>query len=323
MALRISTFDGGGSAEIQDPDAISDLIEAASCLVWIDVTDASSADFEDLARELQLHPLALEDAQKHGQRPKIETYPTHAFVVAYSQDLAEVDFFVGRNWMVTVRGRGQSGEPFPIEAVRARFERLGGGVPSVAVLLYVLLDDIVDGYFAAADVFEDEVEAFEQSILTERATDPDDDRRIQRDIVRLRRELVEFRRRVIPLRDVLSVILRGGVEWIDDRNVDVHFQDVYDHVLRSVDQLDAQRELLGNAVDAHLAILSNRMNAVMKLMTSVGAILLGATLIAGIYGMNFEHMPELEWRYGYPFALGLMALVTIFGIISFRRRDWL
>ncbi|MFP5327610.1 MAG: CorA family divalent cation transporter, partial [Acidimicrobiia bacterium] len=129
--------------------------------------------------------------------------------------------------------------------------------------------------------------------------------------------------RVIPLRDVLGVIVRGRVEWLDDRNVYVHFQDVYDHILRAVDQLDAQRELLGNAVDAHLAILSNRMNSVMKLMTSVGAILLGSTLVAGIYGMNFEHMPELEWRYGYPFALGLMVAVTAAGVAYFRRRDWL
>ena len=323
MALHVSTFDESGTALIENPDEISDLIEASSCLVWIDVTDAGAADFDELARELSLHPLALEDARKHGQRPKIETYPTHAFVVAYSRDLAEVDCFIGPNWIVTVRGRGKSGEPFPIEAVRRRFERLADGIPSVALLLYVLLDDIVDGYFTAADAFEDEVEEFEQSVLSGEATGREDGDRVQQDLVRLRRELVEFRRRVIPMRDVLNAILRADITWLDDRDLSVHFQDVYDHVLRAVDQLDAQRELLGNAVDAHLAILSNRMNSVMKLMTSVGAILLGSTLIAGIYGMNFEHMPELGWKYGYPFALGLMVAITVAGVAYFRRRDWL
>ncbi|MFP5328239.1 MAG: CorA family divalent cation transporter, partial [Acidimicrobiia bacterium] len=206
MALHISTFDGRGSSTIEDPEEISDYVAGSSCLVWIDVTDASTADFEEIAKELELHPLALEDARKHRQRPKIETYPTHAFVVAYSRDLAEVDCFIGPNWVVTVCGRGNSGEPFPIETVRQRFERIRGDVPSVAALLYVLLDDIVDGYFAAADVFEDEVEDFEQCILGEENA-RGDGRAIQRDLVRLRRELVEFRRRVIPLRDVLAVIV--------------------------------------------------------------------------------------------------------------------
>ena len=112
-------------------------------------------------------------------------------------------------------------------------------------------------------------------------------------------------------------------EWIGERHPLVAPQDVYDHVLRAIDLIDGQRELMGNAVDAHLAIISNRMNQVMKTMTSWGAILLGSTLIAGIYGMNFRHMPELQWRYGYPYALALMATLTVTGYVYFRKRDWL
>ena len=108
-----------------------------------------------------------------------------------------------------------------------------------------------------------------------------------------------------------------GVELVDGP------QDVYDHVLRATDQIDAQRELMGNAVEAHLAIISNRMNEVMKTMTSWGALLLGSTLIAGIYGMNFEHMPELGWALGYPFAIALMMVATVSGYLAFKRRDWL
>ena len=123
--------------------------------------------------------------------------------------------------------------------------------------------------------------------------------------------------------DISEVIAREGtLVWVDDLAL-THFQDVYDHVLRATDQIDAQRELMGNAVEAHLAIISNRMNEVMKTMTSWGALLLGSTLIAGIYGMNFEHMPELGWALGYPFAIALMMVATVSGYLAFKRRDWL
>jgi magnesium transporter len=126
----------------------------------------------------------------------------------------------------------------------------------------------------------------------------------------------------VPLRDVVQVLLRREADWVDDVTA-THLQDVYDHVLRAADVVDSQRELMGNAVDAHLAIISNRVNEVMKRMTSWGAILLGSTLVAGIYGMNFEHMPELGWTLGYPFALGLMALITVVGYRYFKGKDWL
>src|SRR5207302_7412629 len=127
---------------------------------------------------------------------------------------------------------------------------------------------------------------------------------VQERLFDIRRSLLVFRRSVVPLREVISALLRREVPWIDDPTV-IHLQDVYDHVLRAIDLVDGQRELMGNAVDAHLAIISNRMNEVMKKMTSWGAILLGSTLVAGIYGMNFN-IPELKWRYGYPYAIGLM-----------------
>ena len=149
-----------------------------------------------------------------------------------------------------------------------------------------------------------------------------DERDIQREMFDVRRRLLKFRRAVVPLREVVSALLRKEIDWIEDHDV-VLLQDVYDHVLRMVDVLDSARELMGNAVDAHLAIISNRMNSVMKKMTSWGAILLGSTLIAGIYGMNFRDMPELRWRFGYGYAVGLMLTITIVGYWYFKRKDWL
>ncbi|MBW3548658.1 MAG: magnesium/cobalt transporter CorA [Actinobacteria bacterium] len=319
MSLTVHTYDGQGSAPLEDPAHISQVVVNDGCVVWVDLVDPGDDDFACLSEEFQLHPLAMDDARKHGQRPKLEHYPTHAFLVAYSHTLAEVDLFVGPNWVVTVRGRNEDGEPWSLDAARARIERLASGAVSVGALVHAVLDTLVDGYFLANDAFEDEVEEFEERILTEQLGDED---RIQAQLLSVRRRLVEFRRVVVPLRDVMSSLMRGDVSWVDDQTR-LHLQDVYDHVLRAIEQLDSQRELVGNAVDAHLAIVSNRMNQVMKRLTAWGAILLGATLVAGIYGMNFEHMPELSWPFGYPMALGIMGLITVVGYRYFSRRPWL
>ena len=310
---------GHDAEEVSDPAAISEAVGRDGRLVAVDLVDPTAEDLACVQEEFKLHPLAIEDARKHGQRPKLEQYPTHAFVVAYSCDLAEVDLFVGRTWLVSVRETNDAGEAWSLESARARFERTKADCTSVGFLLYVLLDDLVDGYFDRTERVEDHIEALEDRIFAENG---EEERAMQRDLFAVRRELLEFRRRVVPLREVVGALLRREVEWVDQETL-VHLQDVYDHVLRAMDLIDSQRELLGNAVDAQLAIMSNRMNGVMKLMTSWGAILLGATLVAGIYGMNFEHMPELEWRLGYPFALSIMLAITVVGYRSFKRRGWL
>jgi magnesium transporter len=261
----------------------------------------------------------MEDVRMHHQRPKLEHYPTHSFVVAYSSELQEVDLFVGPNWVVSVREDDGQGRAWAVDGARTRFDRSHGDDLSPGYLLYVLLDEIVDGYFDATDRAEDALEELEERIFGEELAD---ERTVQQELFDVRRHLLVFRRAVVPLREVVGSLMRREVDWVDELTA-THLQDVYDHVLRAVDLLDGQRELMGNAVDAHLAIISNRMNGVMKKMTSWGAILLGSTLVAGIYGMNFEHMPELKWRFGYGYALGVMALFTIVGYRFFRTKDWL
>ena len=288
-------------------------------LRWVDVVDPTEDEFRQLERDFQLHPLALEDAREHGQRPKLEQYPTHAFIVAKSKELAEVDLFFGESWVVTVRERNPDGEVCSLHEARSRFERTKPDCATVGFLVYTILDEIVDGYFDAVDAAEERLEELEECIFSEGFKNEHD---VQEQLFNIRRELLMFRRAVAPLREVIGSLLRREIQWIDSETV-VHLQDVYDHVLRATDLVDGQRELMGNAVDAHLAIISNRMNQVMKRMTSWGAILLGSTLIAGIYGMNFDHMPELGWQYGYVWALALMLALTGAGYWYFKRRDWL
>ncbi|MCA1692513.1 MAG: magnesium/cobalt transporter CorA [Actinobacteria bacterium] len=316
--ISVRSYTKGESAEL-DPAEISEVLDNPDCLVWVDVSDPSEDDLACLQEEFALHPLAVEDVRHRHQRPKLEHYPSHAFVVAYTATLQEVDFFLGPTWLVSVRGAHEGTPAWSAEGSRTRFERTHPDPPTSAFLLYVLLDEVVDGYFTAAESTEDELEDLEERIFAEEMPD---ERTIQQELFEVRRRLLMFRRAVVPLREVLAALLRGEVEWIDQTTL-THLQDVYDHVLRAADHIDSQRELMGNAVDAHLAIISNRMNSVMKRMTSWGAILLGSTLVAGIYGMNFEHMPELGWELGYAWALGIMALVTIIGYTFFKRRDWL
>jgi magnesium transporter len=320
MAISVCAYrPGQGAEEVPDPDLISDVKGRDGRLLWVDMVDPSEADLERVAAEFELHHLALEDATKHGQRPKLEHYPSHAFLVAYSGAPAEIDVFFGPDWLITVRDRNEAGELWSLDGARDRFERTRPENATVGFLLYVILDELVDGYFGVIDAAEDRIELLEERLF---ADEGPDQRTMQKSLLAERRDLLEFRRRVGPLREVVAALLRRDVSWIDDDTL-VHLQDVYDHVLRATELLDEQRELLGNVMEAHLALASNHMNEVMKTMTSWGAILLGSTLVAGIYGMNFEHMPELDWRLGYPFALAIMATITLVGYRAFRRRDWL
>lgn len=308
-----------GTVKEVDPASVSEAITHPEQLVWVDVAGPEETDLSLLQEEFSLHPLAMEDVRERHQRPKLEHYPSHAFLVAYTAERHEVDIFIGPTWLITVREDEKDGEPSFIDGARRRFERIRPEHATVGFLLYVVLDELVDGYFSRNDEVEDQLEELENRIFAE---GPFDERLIQQELFDVRRRLLSYRRLAVPTRDVVAALLRKEIEWIDE-NALTHLQDVFDHVLRAVDMVDNHRELMGNAVDAHLAIISNRMNSVMKRMTSWGAILLGSTLVAGIYGMNFDDMPELHWKYGYPYALSLMAAITVVGYLWFQAKDWL
>ena len=316
--------DGGGSREITDHDTISELVGMEKCLLWVDVVDPSEDDLALVQKEFSLHPLAMEDLRHPGQRPKVERYDTHAFIVAYASNgnprhLSELNLFVADGWMVSVRHSYKGDGCVDVLDVANRFDRTRSGHNTVGFLLYTLMDAVVDTYFDALDSTEDELEEIESRIFV---VDGPNESSLQQDLLVLRRELLLFRRRVVPLRDVLQTILRQEVRPVRE-DVQRYFQDVLDHILRVIDTLETQRELLGNAVDAHLAVVNNHMNDIMKKMTSWGAILFGAALITGVYGMNFQYMPELSWHYGYFIALGLMLTLTTALYTWFKKKGWL
>lgn len=316
-------FLADSSVDTDDFGEISRALTDPDALVWIDICGPDEGELEPLVDVLGLHELAVEDVNKHGQRAKLDRFPSHAFLVAYARaedgDMSEVDFFVGANWLLTVRELNDHGESFPIDGARARYERTRQVDRKVGYLLYTLMDSLVDGYFSEADKVEDRLELIEEDLFEH---GPPADGSLQQELLTLRRELIVFRRRVVPLRDVVLSLLRREIPWIEEQAI-LYFEDVLDHLLRVTDQIDTQRELMGNVVDASLALSSNRMNEVMKKMTSWGAILIVATLVAGIYGMNFQNMPELRWKYGYFMALGTMLATTGTLYLYFRRKKWL
>jgi magnesium transporter len=321
--LQAWTITSPSIDSIDDLAAISDRVQDTS-LVWVDLLDPTPGELELLAREFVLHPLWIKDAEEPGQRPKLEVSKSHALLIGYAHDddpndLPEVVVFFSARWLISIRRRNTAGRAFQIDDVRSFYERLRESSVDVGLLLYAILDDMVDGYFDTVDAAEERIAAIEEKLFDDK---PDSDRAIQRSMLNVRRALIQLRRRVEPMRDVVLELLHREVSWIPEATL-VYFQDVLDRLLRVVDGVDVQRELLGNVVDAQLGLQANRMNKVMKKMTSWGAILIAATLISSIYGMNFRHMPELGWSFGYPAAIASMLVVTGCLYLWFRHRDWL
>jgi magnesium transporter len=303
-----------------DPARVSDHLEDPDSLVWLDLEDPTEEELALIEEEFALHPLAVEDARHQGQRPKVEVFDKYFFLVMHAVQLKdgelrdqEVHTFVGPSYLVTLR----YAPAFDLKPVLRRWERQqeltkeGGGF-----LLYALLDEVVDGYFNVVERFEDISDSVEEEVFADE-TRPDTQERI----FRLKKQVIEFRRLVMPLREVLDLL--QGEPRVVTATLAAYYRDVADHIIRVLEFIDNVRELLTTALEAYLSQVSNRLNMVMKQLTSWAAIILVPTLIAGIYGMNFRHMPELNWVLGYPFALGLMAVSAFTLYTVFKRRGWL
>ena len=226
----------------------------------------------------------------------------------------EVDLVVGAGWVLTVRHTIEHNNPVPIDEIMRRFElQFGGkGKPEEGFLLWAVFDVLIDRYFETTEAIDDRLDDIEEQVFGS-----DGQEGVPEGMFALRRDLAEFRRTVAPMREVVDAISRKEVPFVCEEAI-VFFRDVFDRTLRALDYIESERDLLTSLLEADLAVISNRMNDVMKKVTSWGAILLGATLIAGIYGMNFKHMPELGWSFGYPLALASMLGVMVVLYIVFK-----
>jgi magnesium transporter len=317
----------GGTLEPDpvEPSAVATFAgDGAWC--WFDVVDPTVVDLQTLQRELGLHPLAVEDARHRQQRPKVELFEDHAFVVlrpltvAGSGDVAETEVhaFVSATWIVTLRFT----PVFDLAPVVHRWESggsLGGG--STGFALYVLVDEVADGYLSVVERLEDRADDLEDLVFGREAIYGEEQRVIQTKILRLRRDVVRLRRFAMPLRQALDLVHEEP--WLVGGELLPYYRDVAEHLLRSVELADNVRDSLTTILEVRTAQSANQLNETTKKLTAWAGIILVPTLIAGIYGMNFDHMPELAWQVGYPFALGLMAASAIILYVVFKRNDWL
>ena len=301
---------------------ISELRLEPQLVVWADVNDPTSRDFEELAEEFGFHHLSIEDCRNEHQRPKIEEYAGYYFMVLYEAELSgpndrlelrELNIFLGKNYLVTVHSR-------PIRAIettkRLWSEWTDRSDQGSGLLAYLLIDAIVDDYLPLLDVISERMDDLEDSIFGEFRAEAIEE------IFIIKKKLLYLRRAVTPLRDVFNTLLRRE-QPIFPRETHIYFQDVFDHLIRVGDTIDTLRDMLGSTMDAYLSVSGNRMNQVMKRLTSISTILMSVTLVAGIYGMNFERMPELKWRFGYVFALLSMVAVGLALYAYLRKVKWI
>ncbi|HEY7624028.1 MAG TPA: magnesium/cobalt transporter CorA [Candidatus Limnocylindria bacterium] len=312
-----------GSAVVDHPvDQLSELRGEHPC--WLDIANPESEEFTLVAKELELHPLAVEDAQHGHQRPKIDQYETHYFIVFYaietpSPDVVryhEVSIFVAHNAIVTVH----QGD-FPArQTVEKRFKE--GRLQTAGLLLHALLDTMVDEYFGVVDQFGERIELLEQFIAEEAGPDLHRAHAPLKELFLVKRDLLTLRKTIAPERDVLQVLVRGDIRDLRETGRRAYFQDVYDHIIRVTDEIDTFRELSSNVIDAYLAAASNRLNEVMKVLTSLATVLLVLTVVTGFFGQNWDFIP-----YGSPTLFWMSMAVTVLLAVGlamyFRRRGWL
>lgn len=321
MITVILHNDASGAISETPIEDLAEAIKQPECVVWVDVSDPSPEEVARIGEEFNFHPLALEDTLTSDIRPKIDQYDGYQFIVFYGLTIADddvhthqVDIFVGKTYMVTFHDSDLHVIHETAERWRANVASLGQH--GTGFLLYSLLDSLVDGYFPVLDHIAEEAEGLEEAILA--AGQP----ALQAAILQLRRDLLMIRRVAGPERDIMNVLVRRDPPLFGRKEI-IYFQDVYDHLLRTTDTVDLYRDMLSSVLEANLTMVSYTLNMVVKRLTASSIILMSMTLVAGVYGMNFTHMPELDWRLGYPFALALMGIIAIVEVGIFRRIDWL
>jgi magnesium transporter len=315
----------GGALVLEDfpvADISEYLADEHSC-VWLDYCAPTKADLATIVEEFQLHPLAVEDAINEHQRPKLDRYDTHLFLSAYSVKLdtesgelrtREIGAFITRQALITVR----KDEGVPIDSLLARWDASKElAQHGVSFLLWGLLDDIVDGHFDAVQSLDGEIEALEDLLFDDAPRNTE----VQRRSFEFRKSLVLLRRVVLPMREVVNSLMRRDLHVLDDQMAP-YYQDVYDHVLRATEWTESLRDLVTTILETNLTIQGNRMNLVMKKVTSWAAIIAVPTAITGFYGQNIP-FPGFAAHWGFWFSTGLIIVLSVGLYRAFRRRDWL
>ncbi|MBY0247846.1 MAG: magnesium/cobalt transporter CorA [Nitrospiraceae bacterium] len=323
VAITLFTYSGSQCDErvVMDP---SDLrLPVDETVTWVNVSGVHKVDvLEAFGKQFGLHPLLLEDIANTDQRPKLDDYETCLFLVVKMLTMddqgnllvEQVSFVLGRNYVLSFQENGT-------DVFRPVRDRLRGGKGRLRqhgsdYLLYALVDAVVDQYFVVLETLGEQIESLQERVTAD--PKPDTLKHIQA----LKRKLLFVRRAVWPLREAMSNLSRSECPFLNEPTK-LFFRDVYDHVVHVVDTIETLREMVSASLEMYLSSVSYRLNAVMRVLTVITTIFMPLSFIASIYGMNFEHMPELKWEWGYPLILGIMGLVAGGMLIGFRQRKWL
>ncbi len=321
MLVNCVAYENGKKVADIAKNEISEYLKRPDCFVWVALKDPEPEDLEEMRQEFDLHPLAVEDARHGHQRPKIEEYGDSLFCVIQIAELrgdeihvGEVSMFVGPNYVLSVR----SGTEVGFVPVRERAEREphllthGSGF-----VFYAIMDNVVDRYFPIVDALEVELERIEEDIFKDDAP-----RASIQSLYSLKHKLMVMRHAVEPLIEVVHKLYGGRVPQVCIGTQD-YFRDVYDHLLRVSQQLDGLRDMVITAMSVNLAMITMGTGEITKKLAAYAALVAVPTMVAGIYGMNFEHMPELKWLYGYPLSLVVMVAIDGYLFYRFRKSGWL
>lgn len=321
--LRLIHYDGGHFEQrvLRTLEEASAFLERSG-VTWIHVCGVHDVAVLQHLDRFGLHPLVLEDIVNTDQRTKFEDYGEYIYLVLKMLcdappgriDLEQVSIVLGRNFVVTVE-EGPSGA---FDSVRELVEKGKGQVRNAGAdyLVYLLLDKVVDNYFAVLERFGERIDALQDELIAQPSRD---DLRV---LHQLRREALLLRRSIWPVRETLAGLERERPGLIRPETR-IYLRDVYDHAVHVVDNVETFREILSGMLDIYISSISYRMNEIVKVLTIITTIFMPLTFIAGVYGMNFKYMPELEWRWGYPAVLLLMACVAVYMLRQFRKKRWL
>ncbi|MBT8243853.1 MAG: magnesium/cobalt transporter CorA [Winogradskyella sp.] len=310
------------SALINIEDAVN--YKDTDSVTWINVDGLKYTDqIENIGKQYGLHPLVLEDIVNTTQRPKIDEYKNYLFVVLkmlyYDRDenivIEQVSFVLGKNYVITF----QESEGDVFNTIRERLRYANGRIRGLKsdYLMYALIDAVVDNYFSIIETLGNKIEDLETELFAGQSRD-----NINVEVQQLKREILKVRRAIFPLREIISRIEKGEHPLIYKRTI-TYYRDVYDHLIQVSENIDIYREMIWSLMDMYMTTISNRMNEVMKVLTIISTIFIPLTFLAGIYGMNFEYIPELQYRYGYFVLIGVMFIMFIGLLFYFKRKKWL
>jgi len=321
MLVNCAAYQEGRKLADIPVEDIKKYVSRPECFVWVALKDPGPGELAAMQKEFDLHELAVEDARHGHQRPKIDEYGDSLFAVLHNIQVVgdeikvgEVDIFVGRNYILSVRNQAEPG----FREVRARCERepelLKHGAGFV---FYALIDAVVDRYFPVLDAIEDEFEKFEAQIFSGKSL-----RANIEGLYYVRQKLTILQHAVVPLLEAVGKLYGGRVPQVCS-GLQEYYRDVYDHLVRINQNINSQRDTVTTAIQVNVAMITFSETEVTKRLAAWGALIAVPTFIASVYGMNFKQMPELDWAFGYPMAIGVMAAINTYLWVRFRKAGWL